>query len=443
MAFGFFKKKETHADRVFYNGHIYTMDPDVPWVDAVAVKDGKIMAVGSYEQMDELFGDDTDHVDLNSKYMFPGFIDIHHSPVMQMMENNYSMNEEEEQEAEEEEAKNIFASLEHAEIYEYLQDEDDEEEFEAESEEAADLSDDEAEIVLEVEGDEEFDSDDETEYFLDNSEFTEKVAEAIAGLADHGYTTVLNLATPNEIENEFTDSLIEMYTEGELKQRFWGSLYVNRPVPARLIKEVLSMRRTKCVEVNDMIRNEVLHVLLDTPSGRIFPQSDLNDMLAECSDRGFILFIEAVDHDDLMKAYNAVEYVRNKGYKNNILIISDEDITDEEYAELSHPDSVYTVWRSDVMGRSFFEGNIKNAEDAIEHLTMFAAEVLGADDELGSIEKGKYADFVAFRENILEMRPSEFGKLFSDMTVVNGEIVHDVEAENDEYMLNMVLYGRS
>ncbi len=40
MAFGFFKKKETHADRVFYNGHIYTMDPDVPWVDAVAVKDG-------------------------------------------------------------------------------------------------------------------------------------------------------------------------------------------------------------------------------------------------------------------------------------------------------------------------------------------------------------------------------------------------------------------
>ena len=234
-----------------------------------------------------------------------------------------------------------------------------------------------------------------------------------------------------------------MYTEGELKQRFWGALYVNRPVPARLIKEVLSMRRTKCVEVNDMIRNEVLHVLLDTPSGRIFPQSDLNDMLAECSDRGFILFIEAVDHDDLMKAYNAVEYVRNKGYKNNILIISDEDITDEEYAELSHPDSAYTVWRSDVMGRSFFEGNIKNTEDAIEHLTMFAAEVLGAGDELGSIEKGKYADFVAFRENILEMRPSEFGKLFSDMTVVNGEIVHDVEAENDEYMLNMVLYGRS
>ena len=443
MAFGFFKKKESYADRVFHNGHIYTMDPDVPWVDAVAVKDGKVLAVGSYEEMDPLFDDDTEHVDLNGKYMFPGFIDIHHSPVMQMMEANYSMNEEEEQEAEEEETKNIFASLEHAEIYEYLQDEDEEAEFEFGAEEGADLSDDEAEIIVEVEGDEEFDPDDETEYFLDNSEFTEKVAETVAGLADHGYTTVLNLATPNEIENEFTDSLIEMYTEGELKQRFFGALYVNRPVPARLIKEVLSMRRTKCVEVSDMIRNEVLHVLLDTPSGRIFPQNDLNNMLAECSDRGFILFIEAVDHDDLMKAYNAVEYVRNKGYKNNILIISDEDITDEEYAELSHPDSAYTVWRSDVMGRSFFEGNIQNTEDAIEHLTMFAAEVLGVDEEIGSIEKGKYADFVAFRENILEMRPSEFGKLFSDMTVVNGEIVHDVEAENDEYMLNMILYNRT
>ena len=65
------------------------------------------------------------------------------------------------------------------------------------------------------------------------------------------------------------------------------------------------------------------------------------------------------------------------------------------------------------------------------------------EDELGSIEKGKYADFVVFEENLLEKIPSEFGRLYSDMTIVNGEIVHDVQAENDEYMLNMILYNRS
>ncbi len=94
------------------------------------------------------------------------------------------------------------------------------------------------------------------------------------------------------------------------------------------------------------------------------------------------------------------------------------------------------------MGRSFFEGNIKDPEEAIEHLTMESAEMLGMEEVLGSIEKDKYADFTVFRENLLEKRPSEFGKLYSDMTVLNGEIVHDVDRENDEYMLNMMMYSR-
>ena len=443
MAFGFFKKKETYADRVFHNGHIYTMDVNMPWVDAVAVADGKVLAVGSFSEMDGIINDDTEVVDLKEKYMFPGFIDIHHSPVMQMMESDYSVDEEEEIEAQEEEAKNIFANLDHMEMYEYLEDEDEEEL----PEEA--LSDD-VEIVYEIEGDEEsleYEDDeafdDETEYFIDNSEFTSKVQETMDKLSDHGYTAVLDLRTPNDIENEFTDSLIELYTEGQLKQRFFGALYVNRPAPARLVKEVLSMRRTKCVEVEDMVKNEVLHLLLDSEEGRMFPQKDLNDIPEECSDRGFILWIEAVTHEDLLKAYTAIDHVRNKGYKNNIIVVSDEDLTDEEDAEFSSSQTVYITWRSDVMGRSFFEGAITDSYDAIEHLTMEAAEMLGMEDKLGSIEKDKYADFVVFEENLLKKKPSEYGKLFSDMTIVNGEIVHDVEAENDEYMLNMILYNRS
>ena len=64
------------------------------------------------------------------------------------------------------------------------------------------------------------------------------------------------------------------------------------------------------------------------------------------------------------------------------------------------------------------------------------------ESKLGSIEKGKYADFAVFSENPLEVRPGELSKLFCDMTVVDGEIVHDVDAENDEYMMNMIMYSR-
>ena len=252
----------------------------------------------------------------------------------------------------------------------------------------------------EYEGPDESDEfDDETEYFIDNSEFTEKAAETLEALSDHGFTTVLDLRTPNNVENEFTDSLIELYTEGKLNQRFFGALYINQPVPARLVKEVLNMRRTKCTEVGDMIKNEFLYVLLDSGEDRIFPQDALDSILEECADRGFSFYIEAVTKEDLLKAYNAVDYVRNRGHKNCIIIASDEELTDEEDAELSASATVYLTWRSDVMGRSFFEGNITDIEEAIEHLTLESAEMLGMEDMLGSIEKGKYADFAVFSEN--------------------------------------------
>ena len=55
MAFGLFKKKN-RADIIYMNGHIYTQDPALPWATAVACKDGRVMAVGDFEGMEEYTG---------------------------------------------------------------------------------------------------------------------------------------------------------------------------------------------------------------------------------------------------------------------------------------------------------------------------------------------------------------------------------------------------
>ena len=443
MAFGFFKKKAACADKVFHNGHIYTMDPGLPWAEAVAVYDGEVMAVGNYDQMDSIIDDDTEIIDLDGKYMLPGFIDIHHSPVMKMIGTD-GIDEEEEQEAEEAEEKNIFASMDHAEVYEYADDGEIDEWAAEDEEEPKDVE--EAEDT-EDEGnsedpDEYYDEEDDTEYYVDNSEFNSKVEETISALADHGFTTVLDIATPHQIENEFINSLIEFYTEDKLRQRFFGSLYINQPVPARFVKEVLNMRRTKCTELGDMIKNEFLYIRLDQESGKEFPEEALQEIMTECADRGFSFYVEAVGREDLLKIYRSVDHIRNRGYKNTVIIASDEDLTDEEDAGFSASGTVYLTWRSDELGRSFFEGEITDIEEAVEHLTMESAEMIGMADKLGSIEKGKYADFAVFSENPLDRRPGELSRLYCDMTVVNGEIVHDVDEENDDYMMDMILHSR-
>lgn len=439
MAFGLFRKKAAYADKVFHNGHIYTMDDNLPWAEAVAVADGKVMTVGNFEEMDPIIGDDTEVIDLEGRYLLPGFIDIHHSPVMKMMGNN--ADEEEEQETEEAEDKNIFASMDHAAVYEYAED-GEVDEWASEDEGSEDQE--EAAQDHEEEPDESEDPEvfDDTEYYVDNTEFNSSVKEAMSKLSDKGFTTVLDIRTPHQIENEFENSLIELYTEENLYQRFFGSLYINQPVPARFAKEVLNMRRTKCTELGDMIKNEFLYVLLDEEDGKEFPEKALEDILLECADRGFDFFIDAVSKEDLLKAYRAVDHIRNRGYKSTVIIASDEVLTDEEDAELSASGTVYLTWRADPMASSYFEGEITDIQEAIEHLTLESAEMIGMGEKLGSIEKGKYADFAVFSENPLNSRAGELSRLYCDMTVVEGEIVHDVDQENDEYMMDMMLHSR-
>ena len=63
------------ADTIYHNGIILTMEKEGSGAGAVAVKDGKILAVGSEKEIMRYKCDSTMVVDLEGKTMIPGFVD--------------------------------------------------------------------------------------------------------------------------------------------------------------------------------------------------------------------------------------------------------------------------------------------------------------------------------------------------------------------------------
>ena len=64
------------ADYILHHGKIYTCDSSFLVVEAVAVKDGKILATGSNQEILNGFKADST-VDLQNQAVYPGLIDAH------------------------------------------------------------------------------------------------------------------------------------------------------------------------------------------------------------------------------------------------------------------------------------------------------------------------------------------------------------------------------
>ena len=69
------------ADRVLRNGAIYTVNGAQPWAEAVAIADGRFVAVGTNDETNALVGQDTEVTDLQGRMAMPGMFDIHIHPV--------------------------------------------------------------------------------------------------------------------------------------------------------------------------------------------------------------------------------------------------------------------------------------------------------------------------------------------------------------------------
>lgn len=74
-------EQAVYADLVLRDGAIYTVDAKRSWQEAVAIRDGEIVYVGSNEGAREFAGPDTQIVDLKGRMVLPGLQDAHIHPI--------------------------------------------------------------------------------------------------------------------------------------------------------------------------------------------------------------------------------------------------------------------------------------------------------------------------------------------------------------------------
>jgi predicted amidohydrolase YtcJ len=80
-------QREPAPSHIFHSGKIVTVDPQFRIAEAMAIRDGRILAVGTTADITRLTGSGTEQVDLGGKTVLPGLIDSHvHAPPASMFE---------------------------------------------------------------------------------------------------------------------------------------------------------------------------------------------------------------------------------------------------------------------------------------------------------------------------------------------------------------------
>ena len=80
-------QREPPPSHIFHSGKIVTVDPQFRTVEAMAIRDGRIFAVGTNADIVKLAGQGTEQINLGGKTVLPGLIDSHvHAAAASMYE---------------------------------------------------------------------------------------------------------------------------------------------------------------------------------------------------------------------------------------------------------------------------------------------------------------------------------------------------------------------
>jgi len=80
------------VDSVYLNGRIYTMNGSRELAEAVAVRNGRFLHVGSNREMDDLINEATEVIDLDGQFVIPGMFDSHLHPIEGMVQQLFQCN---------------------------------------------------------------------------------------------------------------------------------------------------------------------------------------------------------------------------------------------------------------------------------------------------------------------------------------------------------------
>jgi predicted amidohydrolase YtcJ len=69
--------QESSVERIFFHAKVFTGDAQRPYAEAVAIRGGKIIAVGNLPEVAKSVSENAERIDLDGKSLFPGFIDSH------------------------------------------------------------------------------------------------------------------------------------------------------------------------------------------------------------------------------------------------------------------------------------------------------------------------------------------------------------------------------
>jgi predicted amidohydrolase YtcJ len=85
----------------------------------------------------------------------------------------------------------------------------------------------------------------------------------------------------------------------------------------------------------------------------------------------------------------------------------------------------YAVTRSDDNGKAIAPAQAIPRKTALKMITLNAARFIGEEDELGTLEPGKWADFTVLNGDFLSVPDNQLDTLDIDLTFVAGRLAYD------------------
>jgi predicted amidohydrolase YtcJ len=523
------------------NGNILTMNPDQPTASAMAVKEGKIIAVGDLDAVKKAAGNSYEYIDFEGKTVVPGFIETHdhivlYGSVLKLLDISPfvtpSLKEALEKfKAEGKPDKDGYMYAFGADQTLYT------EKRGPTIKELDELFPDRPAIIPHLSGHGAFanskafeaagitkDTPNPQGGFFEkdkNGELTgyisgmpawtkvgklppstkETVLQSAELHASRGFTTVTELAI---LDPKMAVFMEEVTRDGDFPVRVYGGMFITMPSLDEVAPQVknyetdlFKIRYVKTwtdgsTQGGTGYFTEPYYKLdADTKKGARGTQEEFNEQVTKILNLGFAPAIHANGDAAMDLALNAVEHARKATGKKDIRphLIHCQYVRQDQFDRIkkmdnigmtfmiphvhfwgdmhrdlllgperaqkinsvksaaereipyalhndppvSPPNALHSMWiavnRLTTSGKELGPDQRITPEQALLAYTREAAIVLGIEDHVGTLEPGKYADFVVLSENPLEVDPMKIKDIKIDTTVMNGEITHMIVEE--------------